>query len=54
LGAEVAARPLKADLLAMTPHLYRAKAEGRDKAAALTALSLGVDVRLTCFERGRG
>jgi 23S rRNA (guanine745-N1)-methyltransferase len=39
-----------ADLLAMTPHLYRAKAEGRDKAAALTALSLSVDVRLTCFE----
>lgn len=40
-----------ADLLAMTPHLYRASAEGRDKAAALTALSLGVDVRLTGFER---
>ena len=40
-----------ADLLAMTPHLYRAKAEGRAAAAALTALSLGVDVRLTCFER---
>jgi 23S rRNA (guanine745-N1)-methyltransferase len=43
-----------ADLLAMTPHLYRAKAEGRAQAAALTALSLSVDVRLTCFERGRG
>ena len=40
-----------ADLLAMTPHLYRASAGGRDKAAALTALSLGVDVRLTGFER---
>ena len=40
-----------ADLLTMTPHLYRASAEGRDKAAALAALSLGVDVRLTCFER---
>jgi 23S rRNA (guanine745-N1)-methyltransferase len=40
-----------ADLLAMTPHLYRAKAEGRAEAAALTALSLSVDVRLTCFER---
>ncbi len=39
-----------ADLLAMTPHLYRAKAEGRAEAAALTALSLSVDVRLTCFE----
>jgi 23S rRNA (guanine745-N1)-methyltransferase len=43
-----------ADLLAMTPHLYRANAEGRDKAAALTALSLSVDVRLTGFERGSG
>jgi 23S rRNA (guanine745-N1)-methyltransferase len=40
-----------ADLLAMTPHLFRASAEGRTAAAALTALSLSVDVRLTCFER---
>ncbi len=40
-----------ADLLAMTPHLYRASAEGRAAATALTALSLSVDVRLTCFER---
>ncbi len=38
----------------MTPHLYRAKAEGRAEAAALTALSLSVDVRLTGFERGPG
>jgi 23S rRNA (guanine745-N1)-methyltransferase len=38
-----------ADLLAMTPHLYRASAEGRAKAAALTALSVTVDVRLKCF-----
>lgn len=38
-----------ADLLAMTPHLYRAGAEGRAKAAALTALSVTVDVRLTRF-----
>jgi 23S rRNA (guanine745-N1)-methyltransferase len=43
-----------ADLLAMTPHLHRATAEGRAAAAALTALSLSVDVRLTCFERGLG
>lgn len=43
-----------ADLLAMTPHLYRAKAEGRAEAAALTALSLSVDVRLTCFKRDMG
>src|SRR5512139_413947 len=40
-----------ADLLAMTPHLYRASAEGRAAAAALTELSLSVDVRLTRFER---
>lgn len=43
-----------ADLLAMTPHLYRANAEGRAKAAALTALSVTVDVRLTCFGRDTG
>ena len=42
-----------ADLLTMTPHLYRASAEGRAQAAALTALSLSVDVRLTGFERLR-
>ncbi|PKO92312.1 MAG: rRNA (guanine-N1)-methyltransferase [Betaproteobacteria bacterium HGW-Betaproteobacteria-10] len=40
-----------ADLLAMTPHLYRASAEGRARAAALTALSVSVDVRLTRFAR---
>ena len=40
-----------ADLLTMTPHLYRAKPEARAKAAALTTLSLSVDVRLTRFER---
>jgi 23S rRNA (guanine745-N1)-methyltransferase len=43
-----------ADLLAMTPHLFRASAEGRAAAAALTALSLSVEVRLTSFERGQG
>ena len=40
-----------ADLLVMTPHLYRASAEGRARAAALTALSLTVDVRLTRLRR---
>lgn len=40
-----------ADLLAMTPHLYRASAEGRAKAAALSAVSVTVDVRLTRFGR---
>jgi 23S rRNA (guanine745-N1)-methyltransferase len=41
-----------ADLLAMTPHLYRASAEGRARAAALTALTVTVDVRLTWWVRG--
>lgn len=40
-----------ADLLAMTPHLYRASAEGRARAAALTSLSLGIDVRLIRWRR---
>jgi 23S rRNA (guanine745-N1)-methyltransferase len=40
-----------ADLLAMTPHLFRASAEGRAKAAALSTLSVSVDVRLNCFGR---
>jgi len=40
-----------ADLLAMTPHLYRASAEGRARAAALTALTVTVDVRLSRFGR---
>ncbi len=40
-----------ADLLAMTPHLYRASAEGRARAAALAALAVTVDVRLTRFGR---
>ena len=40
-----------ADLLTMTPHLYRASAEGRARAAALSALTLTVDVRLARFAR---
>ncbi|KJS09501.1 MAG: rRNA (guanine-N1)-methyltransferase [Gammaproteobacteria bacterium BRH_c0] len=40
-----------ADLLAMTPHLYRASAEGRAKAAALTTLSVTVDIRLSLYRR---
>jgi 23S rRNA (guanine745-N1)-methyltransferase len=43
-----------ADLLTMTPHLYRASAAGRAQAAALKALSLSVEVRLTCFARDPG
>lgn len=38
------------DLLTMTPHLYRANAEGRARAAALTEISLTVDVRLSSFQ----
>lgn len=38
-----------ADLLAMTPHLYRASAEGRDRAASLSDLSVTVDVALKRF-----
>lgn len=41
-----------ADLLAMTPHLYRASAEGKARAAALTALTVTAEVKLTRFERG--
>ncbi|WP_303289685.1 putative RNA methyltransferase [Marinobacter sp. SS5-14b] len=40
-----------ADLLAMTPHLYRASPEGRARAAALESMSLTVDVCLHTFER---
>ncbi|PRY65239.1 23S rRNA m(1)G-745 methyltransferase [Vreelandella songnenensis] len=40
-----------ADLLAMTPHLYRATAEGRERAAALEALSVTVDVQLSKLVR---
>lgn len=40
-----------ADLLTMTPHLYRATAEGLAKARALTRLSLTVDVRLARWRR---
>jgi 23S rRNA (guanine745-N1)-methyltransferase len=40
-----------ADLLTMTPHLYRATAEGLAKARALTQLTLTVDVRLTRWRR---
>lgn len=38
-----------ADLLAMTPHLYRASAEGLERAAALDSLTVTVDIRITCY-----
>jgi 23S rRNA (guanine745-N1)-methyltransferase len=40
-----------ADLLVMTPHFFKANAEGRERAAALQALSLTVEVRLAEFVR---
>lgn len=40
-----------ADLLAMTPHLYRANAEGRARAAALEMLSVTVDARILIYTR---
>ncbi len=38
------------DLLMMTPHLYRANAEGRARAAALQQLSVTVDVALSVLQ----
>lgn len=40
-----------ADLLAMTPHLYRATSEGLEKAAALDSLAVTVDVVLKRLEK---
>ncbi|MDC0664144.1 putative RNA methyltransferase [Marinobacter sp. SS21] len=40
-----------ADLLAMTPHLYRASAEGRARAAALNTLTVTVEVQLRRLQR---
>jgi 23S rRNA (guanine745-N1)-methyltransferase len=40
-----------ADLLAMTPHLYRASAEGRASAAALEMLVVTVEVQIVVYTR---
>lgn len=40
-----------ADLLSMTPHFYRASAEGRVRAEALEVLTLTVDVRMVQWLR---
>lgn len=40
-----------ADLLAMTPHLYRASVEGRARAEALDVLTLTVNVRMVQWQR---
>lgn len=41
-----------ADLLAMTPHLYRAGADGLARLAKLDSLTVTVDVRIRRFRRG--
>lgn len=38
------------DLLAMTPHLYRVSSAGRERAEALTSLTVTVDVWLRVFQ----
>jgi len=48
---ELTSRQQIADLLAMTPHLYRIGAEGRARAEALEALTVTVDVRLRGLRR---
>ncbi|MGS2744417.1 putative RNA methyltransferase [Halomonas sp. LS-001] len=40
-----------ADLLSMTPHLYRASREGRVRAAALDELTLTVDTRIVVYKQ---
>lgn len=40
-----------ADLLTMTPHLYKASAEGKTRAAALTEITLTVDAKMVVWER---
>ncbi len=42
---------LIADLLLMTPHMYRASAAGRARLATLASLALTVDVRIACLRR---
>ena len=40
-----------ADLLSMTPHLFRASAEGKARVAALPSLSVTVDVRVARYRK---
>ena len=40
-----------ADLLAMTPHLHRASREGRERLAALSSLTVTIDVSLMRYRR---
>lgn len=47
----IAGAELVQDLLTMTPHLYRANAEGRARAAALTSLTVTIDVELVTLRK---
>lgn len=49
--AEIVGQAQIADLLAMTPHLFRASSEGKARVAALQSLSVTVDVRLTRYRK---
>lgn len=50
-SAEINGQQQIADLLAMTPHLFRATSEGKARVAALQGLSVTVDVRLTRYRK---
>lgn len=49
-SVELPSREVIHDLLAMTPHLYRASSAGRARAEALTSLTVTVDVWLRVFK----
>lgn len=51
--ADIQGSGLVQDLLTMTPHLYRASAEGRARAAALTSLSVTIDVELAALRKSK-
>ncbi len=48
---EISGQQQIADLLAMTPHLFRASSEGKARAAALQSLSVTVDIRLVRYRK---
>ena len=50
-STEIKGQEAIADLLAMTPHLFRASSEGKARVAALQSLPVTVDVRLTRYLR---
>lgn len=50
-SVDIAGQDNIADLLAMTPHLYRATPEGRARAAALTTLRTTAEVKIGVWRR---